>query len=42
MDAILNAFKAPFSDAAMAKTTPFKVALAYGLTGFGIAYLLKE
>lgn len=42
MEEIKNAFKAPFSDAAAAATTPAKTAIAYGLAGWLLAVLTRK
>lgn len=42
METIKNAFLAPFSSEAAAKTTPFKTALAYAATGLVVGMVLKD
>lgn len=42
MDAILDAFKAPFSTEAAARTTPAKTAVAYSLTAVVLTVLFVK
>lgn len=41
METIFDAFKAPFSDEAAARTTPMKTAIAYGAAGLLLGIFLK-
>lgn len=42
MDTLLDAYKAPFSSEAAAKTTPAKIAVVWGITGLLAAMLLSK
>lgn len=42
MNGIMDAFKAPFSSEAAARTTPAKTAVSYALSGFVLAVLFVK